>query len=120
MFQDNAWHVVEPRPDALVINIGDIVQVWSNDRYFAALHRVIASAERERFSIPFFLNPGYDTNYAPVPTMVDANRPARYRAINWGEFRRRRADGDYADYGDGSADRPVPGPCLRRIRPWHS
>ena len=27
------WHLVEPRRDALVVNIGDIVQVWSNDRY---------------------------------------------------------------------------------------
>lgn len=99
VFRGNEWHVVLPRPDALVINIGDIVQVWSNDHYFAALHRVIASASKERYSVPFFLNPGYETNYAPVPTMVDANRPARYRPINWGEFRRRRAEGDYADYG---------------------
>jgi len=99
VFRNNAWHVVEPRSDALVINIGDIVQVWSNDHYFAALHRVVASAAKERFSIPFFLNPGYETDYAPVPTMIDTARPARYRTINWGEFRRLRAEGDYADYG---------------------
>jgi isopenicillin N synthase-like dioxygenase len=99
VFGDNEWHLVEPRRDALVINIGDIVQVWSNDRYFAALHRVIASAEKSRFSVPFFLSPDYRTNYAPVPTMVTGDRPARYKEINWGEFRRRRADGDYADYG---------------------
>jgi len=35
------WHLVEPRSDALVVNIGDIVQVWSNDKYKAALHRVV-------------------------------------------------------------------------------
>lgn len=100
IFRDNAWHLVEPRADALVINIGDIVQVWSNDQYFAALHRVIASAEKSRFSIPFFLSPEYRTNYSPVPTMVTADRPARYKEINWGEFRKRRTDGDYADYGE--------------------
>jgi hypothetical protein len=32
--------------------------------------------------------------------MVDEERPARYRSINWGEFRSRRTAGDYADYGE--------------------
>ena len=100
VFRNNEWHLVEPRKDALVINIGDIVQVWSNDHYFAALHRVIASAEKPRYSIPFFLNPEYRMNYAPLPTTVSDTRPAGYREINWGEFRDRRADGDYADHGE--------------------
>ncbi len=100
VLKNGAWHGVDPRSDALVINLGDIVQVWSNDQYFAALHRVIASAEKSRFSIPFFLNPAYQTNYGPVPTMVTNGRPARYQEINWGEFRKRRTDGDYADYGE--------------------
>lgn len=100
VFKDSRWHLIEPRADSLVINIGDIVQVWSNDQYFAALHRVIASAEKSRFSIPFFLSPEYRTCYAPVPTMITEDRPARYKEINWGEFRKRRADGDFADYGE--------------------
>ena len=100
IFRHNQWHLVEPRRDALVVNIGDIVQVWSNDNYFAALHRVVASADKPRFSIPFFLSPGYRTNYGPVPTMISEERPARYKEINWGEFRRLRADGDYADVGE--------------------
>lgn len=100
VFRNNEWHLVEPRRDALVINIGDIVQVWSNDQYVAALHRVIASAEKARFSIPFFLSPNFRTNYAPVPTMITDERPARYKAINWGEFRKLRGDGDYADLGE--------------------
>jgi len=100
VFHDNEWHVVEPRNDALVVNIGDIVQVWSNDRYFAALHRVIASVEKQRFSIPYFMAPESRTNYEPVPTMVSEQSPARYKAINWGEFKKLRSDGDYADLGE--------------------
>lgn len=100
VFRDGIWHLVEPRRDSLVVNIGDIVQVWSNDRYRAALHRVITNPVRSRFSVPFFLNPSYQTNYAPLPTMIDEEHPARYRSINWGEFRSRRAAGDYADYGE--------------------
>lgn len=87
------WHTVEPEPEELVINIGDIVQVWSNDRYQAPLHRVLASRAGERYSAPFFFNPSSATSYAPV-----RGKP-RYRPINWGEFRAARAAGDYADYG---------------------
>jgi isopenicillin N synthase-like dioxygenase len=74
--------------------------VWSNDRYRAALHRVRASAGTERFSAPFFLNPSFEARYEPLPTMIDVEHPARYRAIPWGEFRMRRAAGDYADVGE--------------------
>jgi isopenicillin N synthase-like dioxygenase len=100
VWHDDRWHLVEPRRNALVINIGDIVQVWSNDAYRAALHRVVASVTNERFSAPFFFNPAYSACYAPLPSTVDMNHPPRYRAIRWGEFRRRRSAGDYADLGE--------------------
>ena len=47
----------------------------------------------DRLSIPYFYNPSYDVDVAPL-----VGEPA-YRPLNWGEFRRRRADGDFADYG---------------------
>jgi isopenicillin N synthase-like dioxygenase len=100
VFRRGEWHLVAPRSDALVINIGDIVQVWSNDRYRASLHRVITNASRERFSIPFFFNPAHDTQYAPLPSTIDDAHPARYVPINWGNFRALRAAGDYADLGE--------------------
>jgi len=100
VLRDGVWHLVEPRRDALVVNIGDIVQVWSNDRYTAALHRGRVSADAERFSAPFFFNPAYSTWYAPLVSTVDADHPARYRPIHWGEFRARRTAGDYADHGE--------------------
>jgi isopenicillin N synthase-like dioxygenase len=100
VLREDTWHLVEPRDDALVVNIGDIVQVWSNDRYTAALHRGLVSADAERFSAPFFFNPAYATEYAPLPATVDALHPPRYRPIHWGRFRAQRAAGDYADRGE--------------------
>jgi len=100
VFRRNRWTLVEPNPDALVVNIGDIVQVWSNDRYPAALHRVLASDRAERYSAPYFFNPAPTAVYAPLPGLFDATRPARYRPIVWGEFRANRTAGDYADYGE--------------------
>lgn len=95
---DGAWIDVDSEPGAFVVNTGDMMQVWSNDRYRAALHRVRPMAGRERYSLPYFFNPSYDTDYAPLVWTDDD--PPRYRTINWGEFRQGRADGDYADYGE--------------------
>lgn len=100
VYHGGEWHLVEPLAGALVINVGDIVQVWSNDRYRAALHRVLANADAERFSVPFFFSPAYCTVYEPLPATVDAAHPAAYRPIRWGEFYRKRAAGDYADIGE--------------------
>ncbi len=100
VLRDGAWHGVAPRAGALVVNIGDIVQVWFNDRYRAAVHRAVTHAARDRYSAPFFFNPSYDARYAPLPATVDAQRPARYRPIAWREFRALRAAGDYADLGE--------------------
>jgi isopenicillin N synthase-like dioxygenase len=100
VLKNEVWCLVEPRRDALVVNIGDIAQVWSNDRYRAALHRGLASADAERFSVAFFSNPTYSADYEPLPSTIDAWNPPRYRPINWGEFRAHRAAGDYADHGE--------------------
>ncbi|MEC8318545.1 MAG: 2OG-Fe(II) oxygenase family protein [Pseudomonadota bacterium] len=96
VFKDGLWHNVAPLKGAFVINIGDMVQVWSNDRYRAALHRVVAMERTDRYSIPFFFNPSYDSAVDPL---VDLAEGAHYSAIHWGEFRRKRADGDFADTG---------------------
>lgn len=93
------WHDVSARRGGLIVNIGDVVQVWSNDRYKAPLHRVLASDQRVRYSAPFFLNPSYATHYAPLPGAC-VDRPPAYRPIHWGTFRAGRAAGDYADVGE--------------------
>lgn len=76
-----------------------MMQVWSNDRYTAAIHRVRAMDEVDRYSIPFFYNPSAETRVEPLTAAVRDGEPARYRPISWAEFRGQRTDGDYADYG---------------------
>jgi isopenicillin N synthase-like dioxygenase len=94
VYRDGYWFDIPPIHDAFVINIGDMVQVWSNDLYVAPQHRVIAMESVDRFSFPYFCNPSYDAIVEPLTSGTP-----HYRPLNWGEFRRRRADGDFADYG---------------------
>ncbi|DBA02793.1 TPA: hypothetical protein N0F65_006583 [Lagenidium giganteum] len=92
----NQWVLIPPKPGTFVINIGDMLQVWSNDQFQAPLHRVLANGTRERFSAPFFYNPAYSSVVQPL--VVDA-KPT-YRPISWYDFRLQRFQGDYADVGE--------------------
>ena len=89
------WHTVSPEPGSLIINVGDMVQVWSNDRYRAPVHRVLANPSQARYSAAFFFNPAFSTDCEPL-----VSESHHYRPINWGEFRAARAAGDYADVGE--------------------
>lgn len=95
-YHEKRWHTVQPKAGALMVNIGDVVQVWSNDQYPAPLHRVIASATQQRYSAAYFYNPSYSDQYAPLPSTGD---PV-YRSISWAEFRSGRTAGDYSDAGE--------------------
>ena len=97
--KDGQWHNIPPVKGAFVVNTGDMMQVWSNDICHAAIHRVLAMDAKPRYSIPFFYNPAAGTRVSPLPTVVTDQDSAHYRAIDWSEYRGKRTDGDYADYG---------------------
>jgi isopenicillin N synthase-like dioxygenase len=99
VYRDGYWHDVPSIPGAMVINTGDMMQVWSNDVYQAAIHRVLAMDTKNRYSLPFFFNPAAASKVSPLPTMVSDQRPSRYNTIEWASFRGKRTDGDYANYG---------------------
>lgn len=94
--ESQTWVNVPPVKDTFVINIGDIVQVWSNDRFVAPLHRVLACAQ-ERFSAPFFYVPSYRAIIQPI--VVRAEEKPHYRPFNYREFRLRRFQENLADIG---------------------
>ncbi|KAF5951688.1 hypothetical protein HYC85_009632 [Camellia sinensis] len=83
---DGEWVRVKPTPDAYIVNVGDIVQVWSNEKYESVEHRVTVNSERERFSIPFFFNPDHHVMVEPLEELTTEQNPPKYRAYNWGKF----------------------------------
>ena len=99
VYRDGFWYDIPTVEGAMVINTGDMMQVWSNDIYRAAIHRVLAMDATERYSIPFFFNPAADCRVSPLPSVIGEENPAHYRPIEWGRFRGKRSDGDFADYG---------------------
>lgn len=96
---DGEWVRVKPIPNSYIINVGDIIQVWSNDRYESAEHRVSVNSEKERFSIPFFFNPAHYTMVRPLEELVTEEEPAKYHEFNWGEFFTSRTNSNYKKLG---------------------
>ena len=98
MNDDGCWVSVPPVKNGFTINIGDMLQVYTNGRFAAPEHRVRANPRLERYSAPFFFNPSYAADVQPV-TLKDGAKPA-YRPINWGKYRNARFRGDFADVGE--------------------
>lgn len=78
---DGEWIDLKPVRGALVVNVGDLLQVISNDEYKSGEHRVYANPFRKpRISITTFFSPGIPDNICgPLPELVSPQRPALYQ-----------------------------------------
>lgn len=90
------WLPVVPNRDAMVINVGKLLRRWTNGRYKAALHKVVNTSGRERFSIPLFVHPSYHTSIDPMSLVGQAPSGPDFAPIVAGEqvyanFKARRA-----------------------------
>ena len=94
----DGWIDVPPRPGTIVVNLADSLQVWTNDRYRAAVHRVTPMTAKERYSIPYFYNPGLEAVIQPIRELVDG--APRYRPFTWREFIQARVDDNFTDLGE--------------------
>ncbi len=93
---EHGWIDVDPRPGTIVVNLADCMQVWSNDRYRAAVHRVLPMTTTTRMSIPYFLNPPRDCVVEPIPEL---DGDARYRSFVFRDYIDARSADNYADAG---------------------
>jgi len=74
------WIDAPPQEGTFTVNIGDMLEAWSNGRLKATLHRVVNDG-RERFSLPFFVAADFDAVVAPHPRLVPAGQRPRYGPI---------------------------------------
>jgi isopenicillin N synthase-like dioxygenase len=83
---DGDWIAAPPIPGAFVVNIGDMMARWTNDRFVSTLHRVVNAGDRDRYSIPFFFGPAYNAEIAPLPSCVSLETPAAYPPVLAGPY----------------------------------
>ncbi|UYV17927.1 isopenicillin N synthase family oxygenase [Halomonas qaidamensis] len=78
------WIDVPFREDALVVNIGDMLEIWSNGEFVATSHRV-RKVKEERYSFPLFFACDYHTEVAPLPALVKRHGQANYASLKAGD-----------------------------------
>jgi isopenicillin N synthase-like dioxygenase len=86
------WRDVEPPGDGFVLNIGDLMQRWTNDRWLSTMHRVVnppreAARGSRRQSIVFFHQPNYDAVVECLPSCCGPGDPPRYEPVTSGQHR---------------------------------
>jgi isopenicillin N synthase-like dioxygenase len=96
--RDNEWVAVPPIAGTLVVNVGEVLKVWSDGIFSSTLHRVINRSGRRRYSIPFFMYPSYDALIQPLLRNPDPSNVApenlhtsmpRDKPFVYGEFKSR-------------------------------
>jgi isopenicillin N synthase-like dioxygenase len=78
------WIEAPPIPGAFVVNIGDMLEAWTNGRFRATGHRVRKTNE-ERYSFPLFFAVDYHTVVAPMPAFLKPDEDTRYPTLIAGE-----------------------------------
>jgi isopenicillin N synthase-like dioxygenase len=86
--RDGYWVDVTPEPGAYVINIGDIMQIWTNDRWVSTMHRVVnppaaVADTARRHSVVFFHQPNYDAVIDTLPSCFGPKRPKKYEPMTY-------------------------------------
>ncbi|CAB4310749.1 unnamed protein product [Prunus armeniaca] len=86
VLRNGKWVAVNPIPNTFIVNIGDMMQVISNDKYKSVLHRAVVNCNSERISIPTFYCPSPDAVIGPAKDLISHDQPAMYRNFTYAEY----------------------------------
>jgi isopenicillin N synthase-like dioxygenase len=78
------WVTAPPIAGTFVVNVGDLMARWTNDRFLSTPHRVINSSGRARYSVGVFFDPAFDTVIDPAELRPPG--PALYPPVTCGEY----------------------------------
>ena len=84
--EDAPWIDAPSIPDALIVNLGDMCERWSNGWFVSTRHRVVNVTGKQRLSLPLFYEPNFDCVVECLPTCRDEATAARYPPVTAGEY----------------------------------
>ena len=94
--KDGTWINADPMPGALVVNIGDMMERWTNGLWKSTEHRVIHHGEGFRVSVPFFFEPDWNANVTPLQKCVEetGGKP-HYSDVRYGDHLTAKVTGNF-------------------------
>ncbi|CDP10482.1 unnamed protein product [Coffea canephora] len=79
--KDNQWFRVPIRPHALIVNVGDEIEVMSNGIFKSPLHRALTNSAKERISVATFCSPEVGMEIGPVEELINDKNPRLYKTV---------------------------------------
>ena len=83
------WISVPPIKNTLVVNVGDFLEMATNNEFVSTVHRVVNKTGKERYSIPYFFSPSSDVMIETIPSCVTPEKGAM-KPIKAGDWNRER------------------------------
>lgn len=87
---NGSWAAVEPHADSFVVNLGDSIAQWTNDRWRSTMHRVAPTNPAARQSFAFFHMANWDATIECLPTCRVDGRPPRHAPVQAGPWLMRK------------------------------
>ena len=88
--QAGQWHDVPVLAEGLIVNLGNLMATWTNDRWRSTLHRVVPyfndGVARQKSSLVFFHIPNWDAQISCLPNCMEPGNPAKYPPVTTGDF----------------------------------
>lgn len=97
---DGSWTDAPSIPGTFVMNSGDILRTWSNERWVSTPHRVVNSRSVDRYSVPFFYDPHVSVDVVPL---ASCGAP-RVTPVNYGDYIMHRFRTNYSQHQSADDD----------------
>ncbi|XP_063944295.1 2-oxoglutarate-dependent dioxygenase 19 [Daucus carota subsp. sativus] len=84
--RNGRWYDVDVRPNHLMVNLGDHMEIMTNGKYKSAVHRAMVNSRTTRISAVTVYGPEVNKLVIPAPEFVDDNNPPAYRGMKYGDY----------------------------------
>ena len=95
MHRDGTWRDCTVPAGLVLVNLGDLAAIWTNDRWVSNPHRVVPATAEERVSIPLFVTPPFFANVECLPSCLGDGETPRYEPRLAGPYLLSRFDANY-------------------------
>lgn len=83
---DGAWLPITPLQGAFVVNVGDVLEIFTNGRYRSVEHRAVVNAHTERLSVAAFHSPSIHATIGPLPELLGDQEAPKYKTLDHQSF----------------------------------